>query len=324
MTRDYVAAYEYVAKFHKLDKTFLKKNCMKGITIGIPAYNEEQNISGLLQALEAQAGKQVKEIIISDDSTDGTPDIVSAHARRSHIDIVHMHHKKRRGAAAAWTEIFSRAQGDAIVLYDADTLPAPRCTARLAASLGGNGLVASNSQPVPAGGMAGRASAFISHWLRSVRKAGLSKYTVMGRGLAIDARAAKKIAIPDHIIAIDLYLQCRVLEMGLGVAYDDDAVVYFRPAQNMQDLASQVLRAVNGHNQIDEYVQRLGLDLPLTRTLSSAAKAIRVDPVGAVSAAIGYMHLPRYRSRLAGANSALWHTAASSKSRIDPRHVGMA
>jgi glycosyltransferase involved in cell wall biosynthesis len=60
---------------------------MKGITIGIPAYNEEQNMSGLLQALEAQAGKQVKEIIISDDSTDGTPDIVSAHALRSHIDI---------------------------------------------------------------------------------------------------------------------------------------------------------------------------------------------------------------------------------------------
>lgn len=294
---------------------------MKGITIGIPAYNEEQNMPGLLQELEAQAGKQVWEIIISDDSTDGTPDIVRDHARRSRVDIVHLHHKKRRGAAAAWTEIFDRARGDAIVLYDADTLPAPRCTVRLAASLGGNGLVASNSQPVHAQGTAGRASAFISHWLRSVRKAGLSKYTVMGRGLAIDAKAAKKIAIPDQIIAIDLYLQCRVLEMGLGVAYDDDAVVYFRPAQNMQDLASQVIRAANGHSQINEYVQRLGLDLPLARALSTAAKAIRSDPLGAASAAIGYMHLPRYRSRLSGADSALWHTAKSSKLGIDPRYV---
>lgn len=297
---------------------------MKGITIGIPAYNEEQNMPSLLQALEAQAGRQVREIIVSDDSTDGTPDIVREHARRSHVDIVHLHHKKRRGAAAAWTEIFTRARGDSIVLYDADTLPAPRCTARLAASLGGNGLVASNSQPVHAQGMACRASAFISYWLRSVRKEGLSKYTVMGRGLAIDAKAAKRIAIPDHIIAIDLYLQCRVLEMGLGVAYDDDAVVYFRPAQNMQDLASQVIRAANGHSQIDEYVQRLGLDLPLARALRSAAKAIRSDPLGAASAAIGYMHLPRYRLRLAGTDSALWHTATSSKSRIDPCHINTA
>jgi glycosyltransferase involved in cell wall biosynthesis len=297
---------------------------MKGITIGVPAYNEEQNMASLLQALEAQAGKRVREIIISDDSSDRTPEIVRTHARHSRIDIVHLHHKKRRGAAAAWTEIFSHAQGDAIVLYDADTVPAPRCTARLARSLGGHGLVASNAQPVHAEGIAGRASAFISHWLRSVRKAGLSKYTVMGRGLAIDAAAAKKIAIPDHIIAIDLYLQCRVLEMGLGVAYDDDAVVYFRPAQNMQDLASQMIRAANGHNQIDECVQRLNLDLPLGRALATAAKVIRSDPIGAASAAIGYIHLHRYRSKLAGTDSSLWHTAASSKSKIDPRHINMA
>ena len=297
---------------------------MTGITIGIPAYNEEQNMASLLQALEGQVGEQVREIIISDDSSDRTPEIVRAHALHSRIDIVHFHHKKRRGAAAAWTEIFSHARGDAIVLYDADTVPAPRCTARLARSLGGQGLVASNAQPVHAEGIAGRASAFISHWLRSVRKAGLSKYTVMGRGLAIDAAAAKKIAIPDHIIAIDLYVQCRVLEMGLGVAYDDDAVVYFLPAQNMQDLASQVIRAANGHSQIDEYVQRLNLDLSLGRALATAAKAIRSDPIGAASAAIGYMHLHRYRSKLAGTDSALWHTAASSKSKIDSRHINIA
>lgn len=297
---------------------------MRGITIGIPAYNEEQNMANLLQALEEQAGGRVCEVIVSDDSTDVTPDIVRDHARRSRLDVVHFHHKKRRGAAAAWSEIFSRARGDAIILYDADTVPAPRCTARLANSLGGNGLVASNSQPVPASGVAGRASAFISHWLRSVRKAGLSKYTVMGRGLAIDAGVAKKIAIPKHIIAIDLYLQCRVIEMGLGVAYDDDAVVYFRPAQNMQDLASQVLRAANGHNQIKEYTRSLGLDLPLAMALRGAMRAARSDPVGAASAAIGYMHLPHYRLRLAGTGSAAWHIATTSKSRIDLGQAGVA
>jgi hypothetical protein len=207
------------------------------------------------------------------------------------------------------------------VLYDADTIPAPHCTAMLARGVsGGEGLVASNSRPVQVQGVAGRASAFLSNWLRSVRQAGLSKYTTMGRGLAIEASAAKRITIPRHIIAIDLFLQCRMLEMGLSVAYDDDAVVYFRPAQNMQDLASQVLRAINGHDQIREYTERLGLELPLSKALRTTARAIRSDPMGATSAAIGYLQIPHYRAKLAGTGSALWHTAASSKS-IDPGRI---
>jgi len=29
-----------------------------------------------------------------------------------------------------------------------------------------------------------------------------------------------------------------VMDMGLAVAYNDDAVVYFKPAESMQDIAS--------------------------------------------------------------------------------------
>jgi glycosyltransferase involved in cell wall biosynthesis len=295
---------------------------MEGVTIGIPAYNEEQNMLNLLRVIEAQARDlDICEVIVSDDSSDRTPRIIRAFARKSRLDVVHLHHGKRRGAAAAWTEIFQRARGSAVVLYDADTIPALNCTALLAGGVSnGAGLVASNSRPVQAQGVAGRASAFISNWLRSVRQAGLSKYTTMGRGLAIDASAAKKITIPEHIIAIDLFLQCKVLEMGLSVVYDDDAVVHFRPAQNMQDLASQVLRAINGHNQIKEYTERLGLELPLSKALRTTASAIRSDPMGATSAAIGYLQIRRYRTKLAGTGSALWHTAASSKS-IDPGRI---
>lgn len=300
----------------------MKKNGVERITVGIPAYNEEQNMLNLLQAIEAQAEDlDICEVIISDDSSDRTPQIIRAFAGKSRLDVVHLHHEKRRGAAAAWTEIFEHARGSAIVLYDADTIPAPRCTDLLAGGVdGGAGLVASNSRPVQAHGVAGRASAFISNWLRSVRQAGLSKYTTMGRGLAIDAAAAKRITIPSHIIAIDLFLQCRMLEMGLSVAYDDDAVVYFRPAQNMQDLASQVLRAINGHDQIREYTERLGLELPLSKALRTTARAIRSDPMGATSTAISYLQIRRYRAKLAGTSSALWHTAASSKS-IDPGRI---
>jgi cellulose synthase/poly-beta-1,6-N-acetylglucosamine synthase-like glycosyltransferase len=286
---------------------------MSRVTVGIPSYNEEQNIANLLQSFESQR-MLISEVIVSDDSSERTPDIVRDFARRSSLDITLFHHDSRRGAAAAWNEIFQKAAGDIIVLYDADTIPHPSCTELLASRVRENTvLCASNSQAVQASGIAGRASVFISNWLRSVRLLGLSQYTVMGRALAIDSTIAKKIQVPADMIAIDLYLQCRVLEMGLDIAYNDDAVVYFKPANSMRDLASQVVRAINGHSQMRDRVSNLQIGLPLHVALAQALKNAVTNPAGAVSTMIGYSLMPYYMSGLDHTDSAKWHTADSSK-----------
>jgi glycosyltransferase involved in cell wall biosynthesis len=286
---------------------------MRRVTVGIPAYNEEQNIVNLLRSLEKQRSL-ISEVIVSDDSSDGTPGLVRDFTTHSQLEIILFHHDARRGAAAAWNEIFQKASGDVIVLYDADTIPHPSCTEQLASRISGKtALCASNSQPVQATGIAGRASVFISNWLRSVRQAGLSQYTVMGRAVAIDSTVARKIQIPSDIIAIDLYLQCRVLEMGLDVVYNDNAVVYFRPPDSLLDMTSQVVRAVNGHNQIKKDIESLQLGLPPRVGIGAALKNTISDPVGAISTAIGYSLMPYYKSKLENADSAKWHTADSSK-----------
>jgi hypothetical protein len=135
----------------------------------------------------------------------------------------------------------------------------------------------------------------------------------MGRALAINSGEAKKIAIPTNIIAIDLYMQCKVLEMGRDIIYNDDAIVYFKPADNISDLTSQVVRAVNGHNQIEEYVSSFGIDLPQRIAITHAIKNAAKDPLGALSVAIGYSLIPYYKSRIEYTDTAKWHTAASSK-----------
>ncbi|HEX2556824.1 MAG TPA: glycosyltransferase family 2 protein [Nitrososphaera sp.] len=290
---------------------------MRRVTIGVPAYNEEQNILNFLQSLEDQHARDIAitEVIISDDSSDRTAEIVNRFAMHSSLNIVLLHHDTRRGAATAWNEIFNQAAGDVIVLFDADTIPHPSCVEQLITGLGGNtSLCASNSQPVQAAGIAGRASVFISNWLRSVRLTGLSQYTVMGRALAIDSVIAKRIQIPSDIIAIDLYLQCRVLEAGLNVAYNDNAIIYFRPANSMEDLASQVIRAVNGHMQIRDYVSRFKINLPPKVAIAQAVKNAMADPAGALSVALGYSMVPYYRSTLTQTNSAKWQSVQSSKS----------
>jgi glycosyltransferase involved in cell wall biosynthesis len=283
------------------------------ITVGIPSYNERQNIVNLLRAIEEQH-TPIFEVLISDDSSDNTPSLVHNFAQHSLLDIQLFHHDTRRGAAAAWNEILQRAAGDIIVLYDADTIPHPSCTEQLTSYIQGNiGICASNSQPVQAVGIAGRASVFISKWLRSVRLARLSQYTVMGRALAINSSEAKKIEIPINIIAIDLYMQCKVLEMGQDVIYNDGAIVYFKPANNMHDLASQVMRAVNGHKQIEEYVSSCSMSLPRGVAIAHAVKNAAKDPLGALSVTIAYSLIPYYRSRLEHTDTSKWHTAASSK-----------
>ena len=111
---------------------------MHEVTIGIPAYNEEQDILNLLHSLEDQNmhGFAISEVIVSDDSSDNTSDIISKFAARSSLKVTVYHHCTRRGTAAAWNEIFKQASGDIIVLYDADTIPHPLCTEQLASRIG--------------------------------------------------------------------------------------------------------------------------------------------------------------------------------------------
>jgi hypothetical protein len=81
----------------------------------------------------------------------------------------------------------------------------------------------------------------------------------------------------------------------------------------MQELASQVVRAANGHNQIKETVSRLSIGLPSHVAVAQALKNAAKDPLGAMSTITGYLLMPVYMSRLGNTDSARWHTVESSK-----------
>jgi len=273
----------------------------KRVTVGIPSYNEEMNISNLLRSIielnkldnrpestnndnscekdeyynsgtrednRMIAAKDfaICEIIISDDSSDNTYRLVETLATENpSLSIKLLHHDNRRGVPSAWNEIFKEAIGEIIVLYDADIIISNSTTENLVRSISdGIGLCASNSQPLVLKESAvSRASVFIAEWLRWIRKTGLSQYTAMGRALSILSQVAKRITIPEDVIALDLYLQCKVVELGFKVVYNDEALVYFRPPENMEDFSSQIIRATNGHKQIRHLLTGRYISLPL-------------------------------------------------------------
>jgi cellulose synthase/poly-beta-1,6-N-acetylglucosamine synthase-like glycosyltransferase len=322
----------------------------KRVTVGIPSYNEEKNISILIKSIielnksenwstnqgldDGQRGANndinttgdkridstndfaITEIVISDDSSDRTQSIVKEiGAEYPSVNIKLLHHNNRRGVSAAWNEIFKEAKGDIIVLYDADIKIDRNTTPYLVSSIRNNtGLCASNIIPlVQEKSAVSRASGFIAEWLRRVRKSRLTQYTVMGRALSVSSSVAKMISIPEKVIALDLYLQCKVLELGFDVVYNDQALVYFRPPDNMADFSSQVLRAASGHNQIRDMETELCTQMPLRIGVMAALKSFMQNPRGAASLIYCYSLLPFYKKKLIGVDSVKWHVAKSTK-----------
>ena len=94
------------------------------LTIGIPAYNEQNNIARLLNSLLSQ--KQIgfvieKIIVVTDGSTDDTNAKVESVADPRIVLVTSV---ERQGQNQAQQKIFTMAESDAVVLMEADTIPA--------------------------------------------------------------------------------------------------------------------------------------------------------------------------------------------------------
>jgi glycosyltransferase involved in cell wall biosynthesis len=95
------------------------------LTIGIPAFNEANNIGHLLLDLNKQkvANARLKEIIvISDGSTDETVAIARQHNTHRGVSLKVIQHKVRKGRAERQNEIMKLVQTDVLVLLDADVM----------------------------------------------------------------------------------------------------------------------------------------------------------------------------------------------------------
>jgi len=288
---------------------------MDQITIGIISYNEQKNIVNLLNSIKCQyLGKFfIKEIIISDDSYDKTPFLIKDFIKKNPQLLIRLfHHNERRGAYAGWNEIFKETTGDYLVLYDADVILTQKTTYNLVNAFSLNvGLCASNPQPLEFASIYGRASKFITDWLQNVRKNELTQFTVMGRGLAIKSELAKKITIPVNIIAIDYFLQIKILELDKKVIYVNNAVLYFKTPENLEDFLSQVLRADFGHKQLSFYKTK---KLPIISNIKITLKSILSDPLGGIATLYCYCFIPYYKMQNQKKISSKWEIAQSTKS----------
>ena len=87
------------------------------LTVVIPIYNEKQTLVKLIERVRAvDLDKQV--ILVDDCSTDGTRDLLQDYASAEGFTV--LHHETNRGKGAALRTGFERAEGDIVIVQDAD------------------------------------------------------------------------------------------------------------------------------------------------------------------------------------------------------------
>ena len=292
------------------------------ITIGVPTFNEEDNIINFIESIKKQnlSPNVIDKILFIDDSDDKTPDLIDKMKIENPDLKIELHHNnKRLGASNAWNAIFKKSGGDIIVLLDADIELEKNCILNLSNKINETtGLCASNTIPiVQKNNKYSKASAFIAFWLRSIRLHRVSKYTTMGRALALHSEDVSDIEIPTDIIAIDLYIQCKMLEKHKKVVYNDEAIVYFKTPLTKSDFLSQVTRAIIGHKQIKKYTKYLSLEISFIVLLREFLKSSIKYPSFSLALIYCYTMLPYSYFKNKDKVSYLWETATSTKNQIN-------
>jgi len=98
------------------------------ISVMIPARNEERRITPTLEAILNQVYSNFEVIVIDDNSTDGTWDIIKSYADRNEC-MTALRGKKLlegwKGKPFAMSQLADAAKGEILVFLDADILPAP-------------------------------------------------------------------------------------------------------------------------------------------------------------------------------------------------------
>lgn len=229
------------------------------VSIGIPAHNEEANIHALLCALLRQRQDTIvlrEIIVISDGSTDET--IAKAKSvKDKRIRVIEQ--KKRAGMNTTQNRIVSLAKGDALVLLNADVLPADDyLLERIVQPLMCDysvGIVGGNPLPMKPQNSIEWSLSQNHIWKQKVfqhiRK-GETIYLCHGRIRAFSKKMYTHILWPDDCPE-DAYSFLRCYELGLRFVFVESARVYFRSPQTIEEHAKQSIRFFQGRDSLTHY-----------------------------------------------------------------------
>jgi cellulose synthase/poly-beta-1,6-N-acetylglucosamine synthase-like glycosyltransferase/peptidoglycan/xylan/chitin deacetylase (PgdA/CDA1 family)/spore germination protein YaaH len=217
------------------------------VSVLIPAFNEAKVIASSIEQILASNHPKIQVLVIDDGSTDGTSDVVRG--RYSDDPRVTLIATRNGGKARAINLGLARADGDIVVVLDADTHFEPPTISRLVRWFADPkvGAVAGNAK-------VGNRINVLTRWqaLEYITAQNLERRALATLGCitvvpgAVGAWRREAIAklggFPSDTLAEDQDLTIMIQRAGYKVIFDQDAVAWTEAPDTMAGLAKQRFR----------------------------------------------------------------------------------
>ena len=233
------------------------------VTIGIPVYNEENNIKYLLESLLKQSEKNVfieKIIVISDASTDKTNEIISSINNPSVQIIVN---KIREGQINIQNKIFSLVNSDVVVLFEADTCPKDNMfLEKLLKPLMFNKkleFLQGNPQPLPPMNFFEKILyAQDASFYKFVKDLGHPEEIFIsgGAGRAFSKKVYKNLVWPKNVPE-DSFAFFWLKKNNIKMAFRQNAICYYRLPQSLEDYLIKKQKVIAGQITLNKNFSNL-------------------------------------------------------------------
>jgi len=237
------------------------------VSIGIMAYNEEQNIDYLLEALLKQKTKKVnirEIIVVSSGSTDKTNDIVRNFSKKNK-KIKLITEKERRGKSEAINTFLKKAKSNILVLESGDTIPEKKMIENLCSRFSDKNVGIVSGRPLPIKSH-NKLMNFIVNLQWKLHHLISKKTPKFGEIIAF-----RKIMKEIPITVVDEEEIASIIKRNnLRLEYEPKAIAYNKGPETIKDFIRQRRRIFAGHLELRKrknYSASTMNNIPLLKTL---------------------------------------------------------
>ena len=214
-------------------------------SVGVMAYNEEQNIASLLDALLRQNLRQARIgeiIVVSSGSTDSTDDIVRAYAQ-NHKKIRLIAEPVRSGKSSAINLFIQNAKHDILIVESADTIPAKDTVERLVRPFNNARIGMTGGRPVPVN----KTDTFVGYAVNLLWRLHHNMSIFSPKlGEMVAFRKSFKM-IPERSAVDEASIEAVIKAMGMQCLYVSNAFVHNKGPETLKDFVKQRKRIAIGH-----------------------------------------------------------------------------
>ena len=303
-------------------KTFTSDKKLPTITIGIPAFNEEDNIQKLLTSLlnQDQPNFIIQKIVVA---SDGSTDATAAYAREK-VDprITVKNYTKRKGQAYRQNQIFFHANTDLAVLLNADVIPVDQLFLyHLISPLINKeaDLTSARIIPLRSDSVIGNLCQWSAEWKQRLYHQldqGDTIFLCNGIARAFSKEAYTTIRWPQ-ITSEDAYSYLAVKLLGMKFIYTPKAQVYYQPPDNIADHINQSVRYFdsidNLSTQLDHKLIKGYYNIPLSKMIKISVQAFLSNPIKSMAYGLVVSYSKIISTITRGRSRVLWKHVASTK-----------